>query len=78
MNSHSAVAAAVALQPLIREHLVEGEKRARLAQEVVKAVGEAGLFRLCAPQVVGGLEMSPPDLLTVFEAVSAADPAVGW
>lgn len=55
-----------------------GEKRARLTDEVVSAVGQAGLFRLFAPQEVGGLEASPPTALAAIEAVSTADPAVGW
>lgn len=66
------------LQPFIRQHLVEGEKRARLTNEVVTAVGQAGFFRLYAPPEVGGLEVPPPVALAVIEAVSAADPAVGW
>ena len=41
MNPHPVVTAAIELQPLIREHLVTGEKRARLAAEVVSAVGQA-------------------------------------
>lgn len=78
MNPHPVVTAAIELQPLIREHLVEGEKRARLVDSVVSAVGQAGLFRLFAPHEVGGLEVSPPIALAAIEAVSAADPAVGW
>ena len=78
MNPHPVVTAAIELQPLIREHLVTGEKRARLAAEVVSAVGQAGLFHLFAPQEVGGLEVSPPIALAAIEAVSVADPAVGW
>ena len=78
MNSHPTVAAAVELQPLIREHLVAGEERARLAPEVVSAVGQAGLFRLCAPPEVGGQELPPPIQIEVMETISAADPAVAW
>ena len=78
MNSHPIVTTAHDLQPLIRQHLVEGEQRARLTNEVVTAVGQAGLFRLYAPQEVGGLEVPPPVALAAIEAVSAADPAVGW
>ena len=78
MNAHPAVEAAINLQPLIREHLVAGEERARLMPEVVTAVGEAGLFRLYAPREVGGLEVSPSVALAVEEAVSEAAPAVGW
>lgn len=78
MNLHPVVTAAIELQPLIQEHLVAAEKRARLTDAVVSAVGQAGLFRLFAPQEVGGLEVSPPVALAAIEAVSAADPAVGW
>ncbi|MGH7962146.1 MAG: acyl-CoA dehydrogenase family protein [Candidatus Binatia bacterium] len=78
MDAHPIVAAARALQPLIREHLVEGEHRARLASEVVTAVGQAGFFRAFAPREVGGLEVPPPDMLVAMEVVSAADPAVAW
>jgi alkylation response protein AidB-like acyl-CoA dehydrogenase len=75
---HPIITTAHELQPVIRQHLVAGEQRARLTKEVVTAVGQAGLFRLCAPQEVGGLEVSPPVALTALEVVSAADPAVGW
>jgi indole-3-acetate monooxygenase len=78
MNAHPIITTALDLQPLIRQHLVEGEQRARLTNEVVTAVGQAGLFRLYAPREVGGLEVPPPVALAVIEAVSAADPAVGW
>ena len=78
MDAHSIVATARALQPLLREHLVEGERRARLTPAVVTAVGQAGLFRILAPREVGGLEASPSVTLAAVEAVSAADPAVGW
>ncbi|NOT53609.1 MAG: hypothetical protein HOP18_03295 [Deltaproteobacteria bacterium] len=78
MDSHPVITTAQELQPLIRAHLVTGEQQARLTKEVVAAVGQAGLFRLYAPREVGGLEVPPPVALTVIEAVSAADPAVGW
>ena len=72
------VTAALELQPIIRKYLDTGEQAARLANEVFAAVGQAGLFRLFAPHEVGGLEASPTVALASIEAVSAADPAVGW
>ena len=79
MNPHPAVEASINLQPLIREHLVEGEERARLTPEVVTAVGRAGLFRLYAPREVGGLEVLPSDAVAAIEAVLAEfkDPETG-
>ena len=78
MDTHPAVKKAIELQPLIRENLVAGEERARLMPSVVKAVGEAGLFRLYAPHEVGGLEAPPSVFVAAEEAVSTADPAVAW
>ncbi len=72
------VTAALELQPLIRKYLGKGEQEARLVNEVFAAVGQAGLFRLFAPHEVGGLEASPAVAFAAIEAVSAADPAVGW
>ena len=72
------VTAALELQPIIRKHLDTGEQAARLANEVFAAVGQVGLFRLFAPREVGGLEAAPTVALAAIEAVSAADPAVGW
>ncbi len=72
------VTAALELQPIIQKYLDTGEQEARLANEVFAAVGQAGLFRLFAPHEVGGLEASPTVALAAIEAVSAADPAVGW
>ena len=76
MEPHPIVTTVRELQPLIRQHLIEGEQSARLTKEVVTAVGQAGFFRLCAPYEVGGLEVSPLVVLAVTEAVSTADPAV--
>ena len=45
MNIHPVVTAAIELQPLIREHLVKGEERARLTPEVVTAARERGQRR---------------------------------
>jgi indole-3-acetate monooxygenase len=78
MELHPIMEAARDLQPLIGQHVEEGEQRARLAPEVVAAVGEAGLFRLFAPREAGGLEVSLPVALAVTEIIGAADAAVGW
>ena len=52
MDSHPIMTTARELQPLILQYLEEGERCARLAPEVVRAAGEAGLFRLFAPREV--------------------------
>lgn len=77
-RSVSIVEDAAALRPLISAQRREGEIRARLTSEVIKAVGEAGLFRLFAPKEAGGLEVSPTEAFNATVEISAADPAVSW
>ncbi|MEZ5263918.1 MAG: acyl-CoA dehydrogenase family protein [Acidimicrobiales bacterium] len=54
------------------------ERTARLAPAVLEATGRAGLWRLCAPKEVGGLELSVPEQLALCERVGRADPTVAW
>ncbi|RLA41141.1 MAG: hypothetical protein DRQ64_03015 [Gammaproteobacteria bacterium] len=78
MNNKSIEQVAIDLQPLIVEHRREGEINARLASEVVSAVGKAGMFRMFAPKEVGGLELTPSEAFRATVTISAADPAVSW
>ena len=78
MSSKNIEDIAISLQPLIVEHRRDGEVNARLANEVVSAVGKEGMFRMFAPKEVGGLELTPSDAFRATVAISAADPAVGW
>jgi alkylation response protein AidB-like acyl-CoA dehydrogenase len=78
MNTACPVEMAKSLYPLISEKRREGELRARLAPEVVEAVGRAGMFRLFAPVEVGGLEVTPRQAFLATAEIAAADPAVSW
>jgi alkylation response protein AidB-like acyl-CoA dehydrogenase len=73
-----AVAAARAVAPVVAAGRGWAEAHARLAPDVVRALGEAGLFRLVAPLEVGGWEASLPDQLVVHETLGAADPSAAW
>ena len=44
----------------------------------MKALGEAGLFRLCVPAAVGGLEAHPATLTAAVQALAAGDAAAAW
>ncbi|MGW9210573.1 acyl-CoA dehydrogenase family protein [Embleya sp. NPDC055664] len=66
------------LAPLIREHAAKTEEDRRLAEEVVVALRNAGLFRLTTPTRFGGYDLRMPDLLTIVAEVGRACGSAGW
>lgn len=72
------VARARELAPLIREHAVKTEQDRRLAEEVVVALREAGMFRLTTPARFGGYELPMPDLISIIVEVGKACGSAGW
>jgi alkylation response protein AidB-like acyl-CoA dehydrogenase len=70
--------AAAALAPLAAELAAEAERERRLPGPLVEALRDAGLFRLCVPASVGGLEASPRTLVDTVEALARGDAAAGW
>jgi indole-3-acetate monooxygenase len=66
------------LEPLIRQHADEAERHRRLALPVVQALTDAGLFRMCVPLALGGLEVPPLTFYRVVEAVARLDGSTGW
>jgi alkylation response protein AidB-like acyl-CoA dehydrogenase len=66
------------LDPLIRHHADDAERRRRLALPVVRALTDAGIFRMCVPLALGGLEVSPLTFYRVVEAVARFDGSTGW
>lgn len=76
--SSEVVAAAEALAPHIRAARDEIERERRLPEELVRAMSQAGLFRLYLPQSMGGPECDPLTAFRTIEALSAVEGAVGW
>jgi alkylation response protein AidB-like acyl-CoA dehydrogenase len=72
------VEVARSLGPLVQAHADDAERNRRQSPEVVSAMAGAGLFRLAAPEVYGGLEADPVTMIRAIEAVSEADGATGW
>ena len=66
------------LEPLIRQHADEAERHRRLALPVVQALTDAGIFRMCVPLALGGLEVPPLTFYRVVEAVARLDGSTGW
>lgn len=72
------VAAARELGPLIRGNADRGERDRRLPAATARGLTEAGVFRLCRPRQLGGLEADPVTVLDVVEEIARHDGSAGW
>jgi alkylation response protein AidB-like acyl-CoA dehydrogenase len=63
---------------LVEAHADDGERLRRLPLPTVKALADAGLMRMCVPQVYGGPEVDPVTMVEAIAAVAHADGAAGW
>ncbi|WP_305783536.1 acyl-CoA dehydrogenase family protein [Symbioplanes lichenis] len=54
------------------------EQQRRITPEILAQLRDAGLFRMCVPRSVGGLEERPDKLLRVVEELATADAATAW
>ncbi len=66
------------LTSLAAEHAAGGDAGRRLADPVVQALREAGLFRALVPAELGGLELAPQDFLDAVRTLAAGDAAAAW
>lgn len=55
---------------------IEAERR--VPADVMQAMHEAELFRMCLPRSIGGGEADPLTVMRTTEAVAAADASAGW
>src|SRR3954452_4436477 len=72
------VAAARDLASDARARAPETERERRLADGLVEAMADAGLFRLCVPQYAGGVEASAAELVACCEEIARGDGAPAW
>jgi indole-3-acetate monooxygenase len=72
------LAAVRELAPLISNHadLIESERR--LPEPVVRALIDAGVFKLFVPRALGGSEADPVIMCQVVEELSRCDGSAGW
>ena len=78
-NVGEAVVARVGdLLPVLRERAQETEDARVVPAESVKALTEAGFFRLLQPARFGGLEADPLTFLTAVRLIASACGSTGW
>ena len=64
--------------PLIEGRAAQAEAERTLPAETVKGLAEAGLFRFCLPEELGGEGVDFRGAIEVWEEVSRADGSAGW
>lgn len=67
-----------ALLPFLREHAPQAEKLRQLPAEVVKAVADAGLFRILQPRHVGGYALPAMIFYDVCSILARACASTAW
>jgi alkylation response protein AidB-like acyl-CoA dehydrogenase len=67
-----------AMEPLIRDQTDQMEVDRRLPAPLVRAMMEAGIFRMAVPRVYGGAELDPMTQVRVVEELSRMEGSVGW
>lgn len=67
-----------ALLEEIKRRAPEIETARQLPADLVGKMIETGVFRLCVPRSVGGIEAEPAQLLRAIETVATFDGAAGW
>jgi alkylation response protein AidB-like acyl-CoA dehydrogenase len=72
------VAAARGFQGELRARADEIERARRLPADLSRAFARAGFYRMCVPEVYGGLELPPADTMYTIETLAQADGSAAW
>jgi alkylation response protein AidB-like acyl-CoA dehydrogenase len=67
-----------AISPLLAANASQGEAERRVTDESIKALTDAGLFKIAVPRRYGGYETSMRTMLEVSAAVGEADGGTAW
>ncbi len=72
------VARARALAPVIAAAADRIESERRIPPDIMKAMHDAELFRMCLPRSLGGGEAPPLTVMQTTEAIASADASTAW
>lgn len=78
MRAEDLVPAARRIASILMEDAEAGEQARSVTPRVVRAMQDAGAFRMTMPRSLGGIEADPVTQYEVIEALSIADGAAGW
>ncbi|HJQ84758.1 MAG TPA: acyl-CoA dehydrogenase family protein, partial [Candidatus Binatia bacterium] len=77
-SSDDLLARARGIAPLLAREADRTERERRVSAEIVAALAEAGIFRMCVPRALGGAEADPATMIAVLETLARADGSAGW
>jgi len=72
------VARARKLAPVIAEAADRIEAERRVPRDIMTAIHDAALFRMCLPHSMGGGEAPPLTVMLTLETIAAADASTAW
>jgi len=72
------LAAAEAMGAELRRRADEVEQARRVPPDLSRRFAEAGFYRMCVPEVYGGLELAPGDTMRTIETLARADGSCAW
>src|SRR3954462_5163913 len=70
--------AAEELAPELSARAPEIEQHGTMPADLVARLRADGIFRTVQPRALGGLELSPAEVIDIVATLSAADGASGW
>jgi indole-3-acetate monooxygenase len=66
------------IAPVVREHADQSEQQRHLADPIVEAIRDAGLYRMVVPRELGGLQVDAVTFYMIVEALARIDGSTGW
>ena len=72
------IARAKELVPMVADAADRTEIEGKVPKDIMDALHDAELFRMCLPLSLGGGEASPKELMQVCETIAGADASTGW
>ncbi|MEL7156605.1 MAG: acyl-CoA dehydrogenase family protein [Actinomycetota bacterium] len=74
----AAIAAAEAFVPELAERAAEFDRARQLPQDIADRLARAGLYRLCAPAAVGGVDVGVRTMCEVVERLAQGSASAAW